>query len=60
MTEREPRLARDSICGALGLILAAASTHYTAPVAVEGEVGLRSFDTRGRGSRTTVVEPPAG
>jgi hexosaminidase len=31
------------------------STLYTGPVAVEGTVRLRTFDTRGRGSRTTVV-----
>ncbi len=31
---------------------------YEGPVAVEGRVRLKSFDTRGRGSRTVVVEQP--
>ncbi|HUG43770.1 MAG TPA: family 20 glycosylhydrolase, partial [Acidobacteriota bacterium] len=30
---------------------------YAAPVQVEGEVRLKSFDTRGRGSRTVIVSP---
>jgi len=34
----------------------ARSPVYTVPVKVEGEVILKSFDTRGRGSRESVVE----
>ncbi|WP_437580030.1 family 20 glycosylhydrolase [Sorangium sp. So ce887] len=37
----------------------AASTLYQGPVAVSGVVKLRTFDTRGRGSRTSVLEPDA-
>jgi hexosaminidase len=36
----------------------AASAEYREPVPVTGPVKLKSFDTRGRGSRTTIVEPP--
>lgn len=32
---------------------------YSGPVAVSGVVKLRTFDTRGRGSRTSVVDPGA-
>jgi hexosaminidase len=35
----------------------ATSAVYTGPVAVSGVVKLRTFDTRGRGSRTSVVDP---
>lgn len=35
----------------------AESAIYGVPVEVEGEVRLRSFDTRGRGSRASVVSP---
>ncbi|WP_437927959.1 family 20 glycosylhydrolase [Sorangium sp. So ce291] len=37
----------------------ATSAVYSGPVAVSGVVKLRTFDTRGRGSRTSVVDPNA-
>ncbi|WP_437970501.1 family 20 glycosylhydrolase [Sorangium sp. So ce260] len=37
----------------------AASAVYSGPVAVSGVVKLRTFDTRGRGSRTSVLDPGA-
>ncbi|WP_437675851.1 family 20 glycosylhydrolase [Sorangium sp. So ce131] len=37
----------------------ATSAVYSGPVAVSGVVKLRTFDTRGRGSRTSVLDPNA-
>ncbi|WP_438022533.1 family 20 glycosylhydrolase [Sorangium sp. So ce233] len=37
----------------------ATSPVYSGPVAVSGVVKLRTFDTRGRGSRTSVLDPGA-
>jgi hypothetical protein len=38
----------------------AESTAYSGPVAVSGVVKLEAFDTRGRDSRTSVVDPSGG
>jgi hexosaminidase len=41
-----------------GMEPSTASPLYEGPIAVTGGVRLRTFDTRGRGSRTTVVGEP--